>query len=94
MPSDDDYTGPDIAVSVDVGAIGVALYIFMICLTVFGAYNAVNQYAKYMFYCATLYCIMELPLYLSLLILRKYTSQAAYAVHLIGQFLIYIESFK
>ena len=85
---DDDYSGPDVTVCVDVGAIGVAIYVFMIGLSLFGAYNAVNQYAKYMFFCATLYCVMELPLYISLLILRKYTSQAAYAVHLIGHFLI------
>ena len=85
MSSDDDYSGPDTTVSTDLGAIGVTLYAFMLGLTIFGAFNAVNKYARYMFYCAILYSLMELPLYLSLLILRKYTSQAAYAVHLLGR---------
>lgn len=87
MYDDDDY-GPDSTVSVEVGAIGLSLFALLAILSLVSAMKAVNIYSRRLFLSSALYSIMEIPLWMSFLILKDFSCQPAYAVHILGKLIL------
>jgi hypothetical protein len=70
----------------NVGLIGISLFSALAFATIYTSIVAKNKYSRRIFICSALCATFELPQYITLAILQRYTDQIGYVMHMVFLF--------
>ena len=74
----------------EIGVTGTSIFSVLTVLSFYGFIKSHNRYSYLLFLALIFFCLLELPRYISLLVLRSYTDKICYSLHLVANSFYYL----